>query len=241
MTNSRVALVLGIGPGLGMSIAQRFGQEGFAVALVSRGAARHDAYVAELAARGVGAAAFPADVNDPAQLRTVLKEVTGRFGVPEVVYFGPGAADLDDRPVDITAIGPADVDKGFALVRPAVDAVSQLLPAMLERGSGGLLFAGGLSGKIPMPALGGLALGAAALRQYALTLHAALAPRGLYAGTLTIGGVVERGDIHAMISAAPATFGDLAGHTLDPDAIADVAWELYTARDRAEETFSAIG
>lgn len=237
MTDSRIALVLGVGPGLGMSIAQRFGREGFTVALVSRSARRHDTYVAELAANGVEAAAFTADLNDPDQVRTVLKEV----GTPEVVYYGPGASDLDDRPVDITEIGRGDVDKGFALVYPAVDVVSEVLPAMLERGSGGLLFAGGLSGKIPMPTLGGLALGSAALRQYALTLNAALTPRGLYAGTLTIGGIVERGDIHAMISAAPETFGDVVGHTLNPDEIADTAWELYTSRDRAEETFSPFG
>lgn len=235
MTDRRTALVLGVGPGLGMSIAQRFGREGFAVALVSRSTARHDAYVAQLAGAGIEATAFTADLSDRDRLLTVLKEV----GTPEVVYYGPGAADLDDRPVDITEIGRTDVDKGFALVYPAVDVVAEVLPAMLERGSGGLLFAGGLSGKIPMPMLGGLALGAAALRQYALTLNAALAPRGIYAGTLTIGGIVERGDIHAMISAAPEAFGDVSGHTLNPDAIAEVAWELYTTRDRGEETFSA--
>lgn len=241
MTDSRTALVLGVGPGLGMSIARRFGREGFNVAMVSRSTGRHGGYIAELAADGITAAAFPADLNDPAQVQAVIKEVTARFGTPELVYYGPGAFDLDDRPVDITAIGRADVDKGFALVYPAVDAVSELLPAMLARGSGALLFAGGLSGQLPMPGLGGLALGAAALRQYARTLHAALAPRGLYAGILTIGGVVERGDIHAMIAAAPGEFGSLLDATLDPDDIADTAWELYTARDRDEVTFSVFG
>jgi hypothetical protein len=43
-----------------------------------------------------------------------------------------------------------------------------------------------------MPPLGGLALASAALRTYALTLHVALATAGVYAGTLTIGGLIER-------------------------------------------------
>jgi len=43
--------------------------------------------------------------------------------------------------------------------------------------------------------LGGLALSSAALRNYAITLHAALAPTGVYAGTLTIGGLIERGHL----------------------------------------------
>ncbi len=58
------------------------------------------------------------------------------------------------------------------------------------------VFAGGLSSIVPMPPLGGLALASAALRNYAVTLHAALAPSGIYAGTITIGGLIERGDIH---------------------------------------------
>jgi hypothetical protein len=70
-------------------------------------------------------------------------------------------------------------------VVPAVDFASLLLPELTERGSGGLFFAGGLSSVAPMPPmppLGGLALASAVLRNYALTLHAALAPIGVYAG-----------------------------------------------------------
>jgi hypothetical protein len=60
-----------------------------------------------------------------------------------------------------------------------------------------------------MPPLAGLALYAAALRNYAVTLHAALAPRGVYAGTITIGGLIDRGDIHTAMQQNPA-FGELA-------------------------------
>jgi NAD(P)-dependent dehydrogenase (short-subunit alcohol dehydrogenase family) len=43
-----VLLVVGVGPGLGMSVAHRFGFEGYAVALISRSAARHDDYLRSL-------------------------------------------------------------------------------------------------------------------------------------------------------------------------------------------------
>lgn len=39
------ALVIGMGPGLGLSIARRFGLGGYRVALVSRSTDRHPAYV----------------------------------------------------------------------------------------------------------------------------------------------------------------------------------------------------
>jgi short-subunit dehydrogenase len=115
---------------------------------------------------------------------------------------------------------------------PAVDFASLLLPELTERGSGGLLFAGGLSSVVPMPPLGGLALASAVLRNYALTLHAALAPIGVYAGTLTIGGLIERGDIHRAMLEHPDPFGTVSVSTLNPDELADLAWQLY--RDRTE-------
>jgi len=66
-------------------------------------------------------------------------------------------------------------------VAPAVEFASLLIPELTERGSGGRLFAGGLSGVVPMPPLWGLALFAAALRNYAIILNAALQPSGIYA------------------------------------------------------------
>ena len=68
---------------------------------------------------------------------------------------------------------------------PAVEFASLLIPELTERGSGGPLFAGRLSSVVPLPPLGGLALASAALRNYAITLNAALQPAGIYAGTIT--------------------------------------------------------
>jgi hypothetical protein len=73
-----------------------------------------------------------------------------------------------------------------------------------------------------------------------ITLHASLADTGVYAGTLTIGGLIERGDIHQLLTSQPEVFGDLTGRTLDPEVLADAVWKLYSGRDRAEEIFSVF-
>ncbi|WP_194909412.1 hypothetical protein [Catenulispora rubra] len=78
------------------------------------------------------------------------------------------------------------------------------------------------------------------MRNYALTLNAGLADTGVYAGTLTIGGLIERGDIHGYVLAHPENFGDVPPATLNPDDIAGTAWEMYAARDRGEEVFSVL-
>lgn len=230
------AAVIGVGPGLGMSVAHRFGREGYTVALVSRTDTRHAGYVSALAEAGVKAEAFVADVRDRDQLLSTVDAI----GPVDLLYYGPGAVD-GPLPGSINETTADDVREAMANVYPAIEVVGRVLPGMLERGAGGLLFAGGLSAVQPIPMLGALAVSSAALRNYVLTLNAGLAGTGVYAGTLTIGGLIERGDIHRMFTSQPEMFGDVPPATLDPDELAESAWELYEKRDRAEAIFSVLG
>jgi hypothetical protein len=63
---------------------------------------------------------------------------------------------------------------------------------------------------------------------------------GVYVGTLTIGGLIERGDIHGAMLANPAAFGGVPAVTLDPDDLADLAWRLYAERDSAEAVINTF-
>jgi NADP-dependent 3-hydroxy acid dehydrogenase YdfG len=236
-TSAPVILIVGVGPGLGMSVAQRFGKEGYAVALVSRSADRHADYLRALADAGVDAAAFTADAANPAQLRVAVDAVRKHFGRIDIGYYGPAAAM--SLAGDITTLDAAGAESALREAVHAVDFASLLLPELTERGSGGLLFAGGLSSVIPMPPLAGLALYAAALRNYAVTLHAALAPKGVYAGTITIGGLIDRGDIYQAMQANPDMLG-LEAATLNPDDLADIVWRLYSERTDAEAVVNAL-
>ena len=221
-----------------MSVAHRFGKEGHAVALVSRRSEQHPGFVGELAGAGIEAAAFTADVTDPAQLRTAVEGARARFGRIDVLWFGPGAMD-GPAAGDIRGISAAEMRAATeTILLPAIDAVSLVLPELRERGSGGLLFAGGVSSVIPLPPLGALALTAAELRNYALTLHAALAPDGVYSGTLTIGGIIKRGDIHAAVRANPELVGGIDVPTPNPDDLAETARRLDSDRSALEAVAS---
>jgi NADP-dependent 3-hydroxy acid dehydrogenase YdfG len=237
-TSVPVVLVLGAGPGLGMSVAHRFGKEGYAVALVSRSADRHADYLSSLADAGVDAAAFSADAMDPHSLRHAVEATRARFGRIDVGYYGP--ADLGSLFGDITTLDGAGAEEALRGVVPAVEFASLLIPELTERRSGALFFAGGLSSVVPMPTLGGLALASAALRNYAITLNAALQPRGIYAGTITIGGLIDRGDIHTAMQANPDLAGNLTAATLNPDDLAGTVWRLYTQRSEAEAVINAL-
>ena len=222
-TSAPVLLVLGAGPGLGMSVTHRFGKEGYLQALTDA---------------GVEAAAFTGDAMEPHSLRHAVEAARARLGRIDVGYYGP--ADFGSLFGDITTLDGAGAEEALRGVAPAVEFASLLIPELTERGSGGLLFAGGLSSVVPMPPLGGLALASAALRNYAITLNAALQPAGIYAGTITIGGLIDRGDIHQAMQANPNSFGDLTGATLNPDQLAETVWRLYTERTKAEAVINAL-
>jgi NAD(P)-dependent dehydrogenase (short-subunit alcohol dehydrogenase family) len=227
--------VLGAGPGLGMSVARRFGAEGYATALVSRGAARHESYRAGLAAEGIDATSYVADLTDPEAVRHVVARITKDLGGIDAVYFGPAAVG----PRGIVALPDADADAIRepldTMLIPAATLIAAVLPGMLARNDGVVLLPTGLSGLRPMPALGTLAPASAALRMYSLTLNAALADRGVYVGTLTIGGLIARGDIHALLTEG----GRRSMPSLNPDDIAETAWTMATDRGVAEAVFEA--
>lgn len=194
-----------------------------------------------MTAEGIDTTAYAADVRDTEGLAKTLDVIAAAHPRVEVLYYGPGGVDPDFRPVPITETTADHVRTAMSWVYPAIDVVNKVLPPMRERGNGTVLIAGGLSGQLPMPALGNLALSSAALRNYALTLNKSLSEVGVYVGTLTIGGLVERGDIHAMVNADPQMAAGAAGMTLNPDDLAETAWSLHVKRDRPEATFNAIG
>lgn len=80
--------IIGAGPGLGRAIARAFGSRGYDVALISRNRAKLDGLIDQLAADGITAAAFPADVLDRESLTHALG-AAARFGGIDVLEYSP--------------------------------------------------------------------------------------------------------------------------------------------------------
>ena len=91
-------LVVGFGPGISNAVAEKFGSSGFSVALVARNEERLAAGVKALKAKGIDAAAFPADAGDPASIREAVRKARAAGGPITVLhwnaYGGGEAADL---------------------------------------------------------------------------------------------------------------------------------------------------
>jgi NADP-dependent 3-hydroxy acid dehydrogenase YdfG len=225
--------IFGAGPALGLAVARRFGREGFRVALVARDPDRLDGLVRTLAGADVEAAAFPADLADRAAALTAAEAIQARFGPIDVLEYSPaGSGDSLRRPpsqIDPDTLQPL-LDK-FLLTPVAL--AGQLLPGMLERGDGGLLFAMGAAAKYPVPALASAGAALAGLRNYVHTLHAELAPGHVYAGSLVIGTLIEGSVAHRNASAWNVTGRPPV--VVSPDDLAGRLWDMYARRDRVED------
>lgn len=220
-------VVVGAGPGLGGAIARRFGAEGFDVGVIGRTRSTLDALVAELTEKGVRAQGFAADVTDRPALVGAFDAAKERFGPIDVLEYSPS-------PSDPSAVGAVDaVDLTVDALVPQLDlhlfggvtAVQQVLPGMLQRGSGTILVTtGASSGPVIHPPFGNIAAAAAALRNWVLNLHTALEPRGVYAAHVAI-----------------ATWIGQEGPASQPDVIAQTYWELHRARQDAERLYTTAG
>jgi NAD(P)-dependent dehydrogenase (short-subunit alcohol dehydrogenase family) len=223
MTKSLV--VVGYGPGVSTAVAEKFGAEGFQVALVARGAERLAAGVAALAAKGVKAVAIPADAGDVVSIRSAIQAARGALGPITVIHWNAfGGQDMPDlMEVDATDVGAAfDV-----AVVGLLAAVQEALPDLVVAGDGAVLVTNGALGldapmmdqlALALPAMG-VALGNAAKRKLVGMLAAKLAPEGVYVGEVTIAGAVKGTPF--------AAEGGIEGAT-----IAEAFWKLY--RERGE-------
>src|SRR6185295_7655594 len=165
--SSKICVVVGAGPGLGLAVAKRFGREGYLVALVARRADRLEEYRQELAKAGVEGRPFAADAGDAASLTTAFEAICDSLGDPEVLIYN--AAVL--KPGTPSTLAEGELVDAFRVnVAGALVAAQQVLPGMRKQGGGTLLFTGGGLALEPWPQYASLAVGKAGIRSLALSL-----------------------------------------------------------------------
>ncbi|MDJ1132901.1 SDR family NAD(P)-dependent oxidoreductase [Streptomyces iconiensis] len=230
----KVIAVFGAGTGLGVSVARRFGREGFRVALVARRKDRLDALVEVLAGEGIEAVAFSADLSKPAEVPALVGAIRDRFGRIDVVEYGPISGEQGFTPAaELDAATLQDLSP--ILLFTPVEVVRAVLPEWTERGEGAFLLAQGYSAAQPMPHLSGLGPVMAATRNYLYSLNAELADSGIYVGALTIASLIARSEVSAAAQAAFESADGPQFPVADPDDLAEDYWNMYTKRDRVEQ------
>ncbi len=232
---SKVIAVLGGGTGLGLSMARRFGREGFRVALVARRRDRLDALVATLADEGIDATAFEADLAVPVGAAAVVGEVTKRLGRVDVIAYGPASPNAELF-VPAATMKPDVLERWLPLLLLSPVAIVQAVQQQwIARGDGALLVTHGASAVVPMHGVAGVGTVMAATRHYLHALHDAWAPHGLFAGSLAVTAVIGDSEMIAALQSDGTTIGD--GSVVDPARLAEQYWEMYVGRSEVERVF----
>ena len=232
MTSKKTIALFGAGTGLGASLAHRFGSAGYRVALVARRSAPLEERVAELAAAGIEAVAFSADLTDLEGIPALVRSVEDRLGAIDVAVFAPVPSDASFvAAVDLDASTLQSMANIFTFA--PVEVSHAVLPGMLARGDGAIVIVGGLTAVVTRPGMSGAGPLMAATRNYVLTLNAEVAPRGVYAGTVNSGAVIDRSTgLRAMTAGGARLDPNLP--VIDPDTIAEEIQTLIARRDRVE-------
>jgi short-subunit dehydrogenase len=144
----RTALVTGASSGIGRVLALRLAREGARVALVARRADELEALAGEIRAAGGAALALPCDVADCAAVFAAAERARAELGRVDLLVNNAGYGhhrpflrwDLEDmeRVMRVNYLG-------------ALYWTKALLPAMVERGEGWLVFMASVAGHVASP------------------------------------------------------------------------------------------
>ncbi|RLQ94206.1 SDR family NAD(P)-dependent oxidoreductase [Falsibacillus albus] len=196
MTN-KVMLIVGAGPGVSLNAAKRFGREGFKVALIARRRVALNNYVEELQANGVEAKGFVGDISSDSSLKLAIQEAAESYGRIDVLLYNAASG----KPTDLTS---DDLAADFQIsVGGALTAVKEVVPKMNK---GAILLTGGGLALHPFADYSSLAIGKAGIRNLAYSLHQELKEKGIYVGTLTINGFVQKDTFYSAENIADEFF-----------------------------------
>jgi NAD(P)-dependent dehydrogenase (short-subunit alcohol dehydrogenase family) len=179
-TQQPLALVTGVGPGVGTSLVRRFAEGGYRVAMIARDANR----LAQIEAEVPGAFAMPCDVTDTQALDEVIDEI----GAPKVVVHNAvGGSFAPFQQTD-----PGVLRKNFEINTMALLHLAQKIgPAMIEAGEGAIIVTGNTSALRGKPNFAGFAPTKAAQRILAESLARDLGPKGVHVAYLVIDAVID--------------------------------------------------
>jgi len=164
----KVALVSGIGPGMGRDISLAFAREGADLILAARDAARIEAVAAEVRACGRRALAVATDITDPQQCSRLVEQAVNTFGGIDILVNNAFKGGLEPP------VAAAKLDDWKSIFEVnlfgSLRLTQQVVPSMRARGGGSIVFINSMSMRIIEAGFGAYAASKAALLTAAQTL-----------------------------------------------------------------------
>jgi NADP-dependent 3-hydroxy acid dehydrogenase YdfG len=219
---AKTILICGFGPGISTAVAEKFGAQGFSVALVARNADRLGAGVKALEAKGIKAAAIRGDLSDVKSIPGLVDKARSQGPIGAILWnaYAGGAGDL------LTA--SADELRGVLDVATIslLETVRAALPDLKKADNPAVLVTnGGLYSSDPkVDAVGcswnamGLSVANAAKHKLVGLLAEKLKGDKIHVAEVVVSGIVK------------GTAFDQGNGTIEPASVANKFWSMYQDR-----------
>ena len=224
--NPGVAVVAGVGPGLGASLARKCAKEGCQLGLLARSSDFLETLANELRGLGTKVLAFSADISEADQVAAAFRRIGEELGPVDLLINNASASGPFRQPfVEIT---PENFTRGWRVgVLGAFLCSQAVIPDMLKKAAGCILFTGATS------SVRGAAITFSsakfALRGLAQALARELWPSGIHIAHIVVDGVIREREIDLGIEE------ETNEPLMNPAAIAEVYWTLVK-QDRSAWT-----
>ncbi|WP_299237190.1 SDR family NAD(P)-dependent oxidoreductase [Natronomonas sp.] len=224
---THTAVIAGVGPGLGESLARTFAAEGCRVALFARSEDYIEDLAADLPDPGEGLA-VPTDLADTDRIRESFETVREAFGPVDVLVNHASAAAWKG----LMDVSLEEFERSWAVNgRGAFVCSREAVGDMLESGGGTVIFTGATSAVRSLGGAIGFTAAKFAARGMAMDIAQEFGPEGVHVAHVVIDGQIDTPGVRDR-------FPDRADETfLDPDEMAETYWHLVEQDDVSTQPF----
>jgi NAD(P)-dependent dehydrogenase (short-subunit alcohol dehydrogenase family) len=219
----KVAVVAGVGPGIGAALARRFAKAGYAVAMLARNRDALDTLEREID----GACGYSCDVGSADSVAHAFAAIRTEFGEVEVLLYNAGSGVFGD----VESITPEQFEASWRVsAYGALLCARAVIPAMKAAAGGSIIFTGATASRRGVPRTAAFAPAKAAQRSLAESMARSLWPSGIHVSLIIVDGVVDLARTRQAMPDKPDTY------FIKPSAVAETAFQL-TCQDRSAWSF----
>lgn len=203
----KLITIIGSGPGISQGIAEKFGKEGFKIALISRTESKLQEQINTLSKKGIEATYAVGDVANPDSLKNALLHIKEKEGHAEAIIYNAAAVSVKDI-----------LDQNWETIKTQMDinvggyfnVMKMVLPYCLKQNKGKLFVTNGGFALGGDPEWTSLSVGKAALRNLVQAFQKKVKGTNVHIAQVTVCGYVNPQD-----------------EKYNPTAIAENYWKLY--------------
>ncbi|KAI8908989.1 putative short chain dehydrogenase [Gorgonomyces haynaldii] len=184
----QTAVVVGVGAGLGASIAHKFAANGFHVALLARNKEYLQQLKQQIELQGGRASAITCDVSSRESIEQAFQQVKSELKQVDCFVYSPSA--FERSPFLEASVDKMEQDFKV-LVTGAFIWCQKVIPLMLERQSGTILFTGATAALKGGKNFASFAIPKFGVRALSQSLAREFGPQGIHVAHIIVDGVIK--------------------------------------------------